>query len=291
LRSIIRPARPTGVVNRLGLYCPIHDPVLVHPAPATTVAGRRGIHGKIKPRAYGTFVTFPLARCQIRAVRKRAAVITITGGIAFLQSNVSMPLKWLSIWSYCPTAVIRVGRGRGCGDSRARRDRSLVVVVVVVVVVCVIPPLRSPQFLVIRTHTHTLHKTVETHIHYFKSPLHTVQTPFARTHINPHITHTHTHTRTEPRQRAKTSSSLLMCFLFNLSGPLIPLACPLLLVAPRSVIALPCSVNQISFHSMHQMSFHDNLRCSLGLFESVRNRAFFLRAHAGAYTSRETWVR
>jgi len=147
LRSIIRPARPTAVVNRLGLDCPIHHPVLEHPAPATTVAGRRGIHGKIEPRAYGTFVTFPLARCQIRAVRKRAAVITITGGIAF-QSIVSMPLKCLSIWSYCPTAVIRVrhapgsrrrgrGRGRDCGHGRARCGRSLAVVVCVRVCVCV----------------------------------------------------------------------------------------------------------------------------------------------------------
>ena len=101
LRSIIRPARPTTIVNRLGLYCPIHDPVLKHPAPATTVAARRGIHRKVKPRAYGTFVTCPLARCQIRTVCARASL-----GIAFLRIF-GMPLKCLSIWSYRPTAVIR----------------------------------------------------------------------------------------------------------------------------------------------------------------------------------------
>ena len=68
----------------------------------------------------------------------------------------------------------------------------------------------------------------------------------------------------EPKQRAKSSSNLLMCFLFNLRAPPIPLACPLLLAAPRSAVAPPCSVNQISFHSVHQMSFHRQFALFIG---------------------------
>jgi len=98
------------------------------------------------------------------------------------------------------------------------------VVVVVVVVVCVIPPLRSPQFLVIRTHTHTLHKTVETHIHYFKSPLHTVQTPFARARINPHLTYTytHTHTHTHHHRQAPTTTSTAVATITPAPTPTTP---------------------------------------------------------------------
>ena len=68
----------------------------------------------------------------------------------------------------------------------------------------------------------------------------------------------------EPKQRAKSSSNLLMCFRSNLRAPPIPLACPLLLAAPRSAVAPPCSVNQISFHSVHQMPFHRQFALFIG---------------------------
>ena len=68
----------------------------------------------------------------------------------------------------------------------------------------------------------------------------------------------------EPKQRVKSSSNLLMCFRSNLRAPPIPLACPLLLAAPRSAVAPPCSVNQISFHSVHQMPFHRQFALFIG---------------------------
>ena len=97
----------------------------------------------------------------------------------------------------------------------------------------------------------------------------------------------------ELKQRAMTSSSLLMCFLFNLSGPPIPLACTLFLAAPRSAIALPCSMNQISFHSVHQMSFQRDLALCIRAFQSARKHAFSLRSHAGIRKKHRNviWIR